>query len=211
MEIGAAYLDRSMRGWIFNTASKNHWRVPEWYELRDLVQDGYTCFYKCARRYTWLSTKPEPSPEERRHFMALVQTTFINHITNLSIKRTANSEEVVFARTGTLDNGDSLDYDRITPLIDEDASLRVALNQAPQEIRALFELLARDGASAVKYLRTRLRKRTVSGEVRYQLGHRKLRETPNEHYCRRLGLDASKVDLLELLRKTLGLDDAESV
>lgn len=202
-----AYFDQSLRGWIFNHARQNYWRVASWMSLDDLVQDGFLCFAKCARRYTFLTVKNHPLPEDRKQFMALVQSAFANHITNLANRRTATKDEITFSQLVAEDQVDD-DLSYMLPSQPEEATLGALLAQAPSEIKALFELLARDGSSAAGYLRTRLRKRVDRvGNERFQLGHRKLRETTNEHYCRRLGLDESKIDLVSRLRQLLGLED----
>src|SRR3974390_506351 len=86
------YLDRAMRGWIINHAKRQYWRVAAWYDLADLIQDGFLCYYKCKARYTNLTFLNHPLPEDKRRFMSLVQRAFANHITNLANRRTETPE-----------------------------------------------------------------------------------------------------------------------
>lgn len=62
-------------GWIHNHAAKNFWRVAEWYELDDLISDGMMLAYKCRERYGEPGVDLDPP-----HFMALVKSSFHNHI-----------------------------------------------------------------------------------------------------------------------------------
>jgi len=75
-------LPYSVVGWIKNHAAKNYWRVAAHYDLEDLVQDGLMCAYKCKARYG-VSGVDIDAP----HFMALVKTSFHNHIGDLLRRR----------------------------------------------------------------------------------------------------------------------------
>jgi hypothetical protein len=130
---GDPLLDRTMRGWIYKTAVKNYWRVASWYDLADLVQDGYLCYAKCRSKY--FQNKDNLTEDERRRwFMSLVQTTFINHITDLAWKRTRTLERS-FAK---------LDIDGIDTPVEVGMDLMVALKQAPKEIKELLHILISD-------------------------------------------------------------------
>src|ERR1700730_17047043 len=84
-------MDRSMSGWIVYTARQNYWRVMRWYDLSDLIQDGYLAFAKCKARYGHLFSNP-PTHDERKWFMALVKTTYSNHIYDLAMAKTRCTE-----------------------------------------------------------------------------------------------------------------------
>src|ERR1017187_5465900 len=97
------YYDSGLEGWIKNTAFREHWRLRTWYSMEDLVQDGYICYCKCRNRYTMNPPSPEhqdlntdtPNDAQRKHFMALVQRTFFNHIMTLSSKFTMCTENTL--------------------------------------------------------------------------------------------------------------------
>lgn len=74
------FLDQGARQWIYKTACKNLWRVSTFYELDDLIQDGFMCFALCREKYS-------QRVENSKHFMSLLQTVFRNHITDLSNDR----------------------------------------------------------------------------------------------------------------------------
>ena len=82
-----AYLDAGMKGWIVNTAKKEFWKVAEWYEFQDLVQDGYLCYYKCRKRLHGRLLVKTPTKDQRREVQAYVKTAFLNHISTLATKR----------------------------------------------------------------------------------------------------------------------------
>lgn len=199
------FLDKAMRGWIFNTARKNYWRVSSWIEFEDLVADGYLCYYKCRNRYTLLTDKADPLPEDKKRFMGLVQAAFSNHITNLANRRTAVNETALSACFDEDTSAEQLD--KLAPPQFEEATLRVLLATAPKEVVALLELLLKDGRDTVPYARTRIRRVTTAVGERVRLMRRGRRESPNEHYCRRLGLDYRTVDIISLVRSHLGYDD----
>lgn len=73
-------LDRPLVRWIYSTARKHYWRVAHWYELEDLIQDGMLIYSKCHQRYAKVAAN-------QQHFMALVQTAFMRHITTLARAR----------------------------------------------------------------------------------------------------------------------------
>lgn len=193
------FLDAAMRGWIVNFSKDNFWRVEQWYEFEDLVQDGYMCYAKCRQYYNHISNLRHPGQSERRQFMRLVQTTFTNHIHKLANRRT-RGQELIFSQY--MDD-EVVGLEAVLPALPEEATMRCLLASAPREIVDLVALLAKEGVDAVKFVRSNLRWREDGRRLRKY--RRRLRETTNEHYCRRLGLDARTVDLLGMLKSHLGL------
>ena len=88
------YLDDYLQNWIVFKANKELWRMQTWYTLADLIQDGYMCYAKCARRYQPKMPK-KPSQGDKKWFMALVQTTFHNHIMTLSATAARTKEDCI--------------------------------------------------------------------------------------------------------------------
>lgn len=173
------YLDEGMRGYIFKTAKKNLYRIAG-YELEDLVQEGYACYYKCRMRYVGRPPAPNhtalpftnPTKLERRHFMSIVKTAFHNSISTLATKCPSGVEFVV----SDLVPPDRLQeeyWDSVIPLAGEEVSVYMLIQTAPREIKQLLQLLVVDAVS-------------LSYE-RFGKWHRK-RETNNQRYCRLLGL-----------------------
>lgn len=89
------YLDEGLKRWIYRTAHRNYWRVSRWYDLDDLIQDGFLCYQKCAHKYRRLQRKRKPRKDDRRNFMALVKRAYENHIHDLASKRTVQKEYAV--------------------------------------------------------------------------------------------------------------------
>lgn len=193
------FYDAGMRGWLYNTAKANYWRVAEWYELTDLISDGILCYYKCYRAYPFLTIKLHPSQDDKRRFMALVRSAFINHITTLAQKRTAVHERP-FSQSMAAEESEEAYLNSLLPAQPEEANFAVMLSNAPAEIKQLMQLLLGDGVAGFDYLRTRLRKVQLPTGPRIKLGRRRLRETTNAYYCRQLGLDPDKVDLPSMVR-----------
>lgn len=177
------YLDAGMRGWIVTTARKNHRRIAN-YDVEDLIQEGYACYYKCRDRYVGKRPRmgrtglcrflPVNNPDRTalRHFQALVKTTFSNHITTLVIKQPSGWELPV-SSLGREDQSFEAIWDTIIPPADEVASATVLLQNAPGEIKQLFQLLIDDALELTGYRRLGRRKHSA-------------RETTNEYYCRLL-------------------------
>lgn len=121
-------LDTGMRGWLVNTAKKNLWRVPPWYVLEDLVQEGYICYSNCNVKYG--------RELKLKHFMALVKVSFINHIHDLANLKTRNISELVV-------DPESAILFRIEP---EEATFFTLLKQLPRELQELINILLNDAS-----------------------------------------------------------------
>ncbi len=178
-----AYLDRGLRGWIVNTARAQHWRMASWYTKEDLVQDGYICYVKCWNHYRELFDVPNPTKAQQRHFMSLVQTSFLRHITTLSSKSSLGKEIPVSSfefpnqREDAYQSLDST-FDKWMPLEHEQASLACTLAKLPTELAEALDRLIQDGFDGGKYLRKKLDKQTS----------RKLRETTDQYWTRVSGV-----------------------
>jgi hypothetical protein len=187
------YLDEGVVGWINKTARKEYWRVSRWYDLADLIQDGYVCYYNCRNRYTLTSpTKPghqalnvfgvdgRPNKDQRKHFMALVKVSFYNHIMTLSSRFAANTETPE-CDLATADG--PADIESLAAAVPEEMSVMTALLNAPTEIGEAIAKLLNDGVEGGSYLRSRLRRR----DGRVTKARRALRETTSERLARVLG------------------------
>ncbi len=198
------YLDAGMKGFIVNTAKKEFWKVASYYEFADLVQDGYLCYYRCRAAYIGKQKfdcfgkpcrflpKTNPDRIAQRHFMALVGRAFYNHISTLATKRMRVHEQPLahldFKSHGEWTSDDHAQtWDKLLPPQLEEASIYTLLVNAPAEIKQLAQLLVRDGLDLLKFERKRVHRRL-------------LRETTNEFYCRLLGVDATKRNLVEELK-----------
>jgi hypothetical protein len=186
------YFDAGLQGWIKNKARQEYWRVSRWYELGDLIQDGYICYLKCRNKYALNPPDPgamplntgSPTQEQRRHFMALVKTTFFNHIMTLSSEFAASAIEDNISNSGLSGpDGQPATIEDLLPPYHEEASAILAVLSAPAEISDAIQKLINDGAEGGKYLRSRLRR---NGN-RVTRGRRALRETTSEHLARVLG------------------------
>lgn len=183
------YFDAGVQGWIRNTARRELWRMAGWYELDDLANDGYVCYCKCRDRYTQGPPEPghqalntdTPNDKQRRHFMALVQRAFFNHIMTLSSKFAASCEDPVSGLA--VEDGEPPSLENLMPPQMEEASVLMAVLQAPTEIGEAIAKLINDSIDGGNYLRSRLRERTG----RVIRGRRALRETTDERLARVVG------------------------
>lgn len=182
------YFDEGMRLWIIQTARSNHWRVASWCDLEDLIQDGYLCYCKCAAKYPFLMSRHRPSREDKRHFMALLQVSYLHHITDLANDKTESPKEYCVSQLGSAEEGADI-WEHISPRTEAEVFFNLLLEKAPKEVRALIDLLIGDVTRAVSYRR--------EGGVR---------ETSNEYYCRLLRLDPEKFDLITLTKNHFQLE-----
>lgn len=192
MRVDAArtqYLDEGMQKWIYVTANRNYWRVPRWYGIEDLVSDGFACYYKCLAHYGRLARKRQPRKDDRRHFMSLVRTTFLRHITNLANERTATPERPVCDMHRADETAETW-LERNGPISGAVADFSVIFERAPREIRTLLRAFADDAAEGIAYARKRLEK---TGLLQ--------RETTNERLCRLAEANPKTVDMVEFVRQ----------
>jgi len=187
------FLDDGLRGWLSNTARKEHWRMALWYSLDDLEQDGYLCYMKCVRAYPQISGIENPTHGERKWFMALVQTAYRNHIMTLAGKFAIGKEETVPDVASTDERGGSLE--ELMPPASEVASILLTLKNAPAEIRDAIDKLLQDGLDGGEYLRSQL----YRDGTRLRRSRRPRRETTKDYFERVTGV----VDLPNKLREYL--------
>lgn len=72
-------MNESQRRWLVKVARSQFWRVAPWYELDDLIQDGFLCYAKVLRKY--------PRIHNPAHLGKLFQVTYQNHIHTLANRR----------------------------------------------------------------------------------------------------------------------------
>lgn len=196
------YFDEGMQGWILKTARKEYWRMASWYELEDLIQDGFLCYIKCRNAYTLKPPKPgtqplnttTPNKDQRRHFMSLVQTAYRNHIMTLASKFAGGLEEPTPNTLEGDERGNNLE--ELLPPQPEEASLFLALANAPAELKDVIDRILKDGLDGGDYLCSRLYR---DGNRTRRMRH-KVRETTAEYWERVLGQPDLPQKLAEYLR-----------
>jgi hypothetical protein len=148
------YLDAGMRGWIVNFANANHWRVKDWYELDDLIQDGYLCYAKVRnhRNYVSLTIKKHPSDDDRRNFMALVKVAFENHVKTLAANHSLQRVEHTISQMGySEDESTEATLERHLPADTGLGNLAILLKKAPDELTAVVNALINDSTRFMRY------------------------------------------------------------
>jgi DNA-directed RNA polymerase specialized sigma24 family protein len=171
-------LDRRMRGWIVNTAKKQYWRVAAWYDLEDLVQEGFVCAMICQQRYSHIRSQ--------RHFMALVQTTFINHIHTLAKQRTRQLDVPISSEVAERVRDPAEHLVKLAGGEEGDQVSLTLLGQLPIELKMLLHRLQTD-ARLIPMLMHKDR----------------TRETTNEWLCRLIGLPET-IDLELIFHEHFG-------
>lgn len=159
-------LDQDMRRWINHTARKNFWKVAGLMDLDDLIQEGFFCYAKCNDRY--------PRNIAQRHFMALVKTTFENHIRTISAARHKKVDwpfdSGALLKKPSPKQLAKIELETAEP---EEQTFTTALNQLPSELRNLIRILMEDAKSIPMLTQPR-------------------RETRNEWLCRLAGISSER-------------------
>lgn len=170
-------MDRGARAWLIVVAVDNFWRVAKWYELPDLIQDGYMVWARVVKKYEVDAGRVRSRP----HLMRLFKTAYLNHINDLSNAKTRALLEVL---VGDL-VGDVDDPWDVVGAICPDAEMQSCIAEAPAIIgRVLSRLITCDGRA----LRS-LHRVAADGT----------RGTLNSRLCRMAGVDPD-IDLVGELR-----------
>lgn len=177
-------LDAGVRGLVVNMAKKNFWRVANWYEIDDLIQDGYMCWAKVRQAY--------PKIKNIKHLTALFKTTFSRYIIDLSNKKREGEELVISQFIDERSNG-IREWESLLGVTDEVGTASILLHSMPSELKELWRYLTSESGRA----ELRGRYQTVRG----------VRETTNQFLCRVLGLDSETVNL-EAMAKQHFLSDS---
>jgi hypothetical protein len=140
-------MDKGVRGWIYTTAKENYWRVNDFYELDDLIQDGYLKYEYIRIRY--------PNAKNQKHLMGLFKRAYTNHIHDLSRKRTMVRKHMV--------TESDLEYPlTVGRVVNPDTSPAIAL--LPPDVRALFHALMTDPRAKARLRRRLDRTRQTTNE-----------------------------------------------
>lgn len=179
-------MDDGAHAWLITVAADHFWRVPKWYEFDDLIQDGYTCWYRCVQKYETDTGRVR----SRAHLMRLFKTSFLNHIHDLSKNCTVARCEVLVEDIAPQD--DSLFADAWDALgVPSDLSdYRRMIAEAPAKLRPLLEALMITSPSP-------------SLRARYRVNPDGTRDTLNRRLCRLIKADPSTRDLVFELRTFL--------
>lgn len=168
--------DRGATIWLKNTAKQHFWRVVSWYELGDLIQDGYLSWFIVQDRY--------PGLHYPGHIMRLFQVTYLNRIHDLSKRRTRNEPEVSFHR------------------FSEEAVEQIS-NMLPCEFADLLATMAEMRPDLAECVRQLISNPKFSKPYRVKLGEG--RETLNDRLCKVLQVDPEANDLAGELRQALAV------
>lgn len=141
-------MDVGARGWILKTAKQNYWRVKDFYELDDLVQDGFLKFEHVRNRY--------PNVTSKANLMALFKRAYTNHIHDLARRKA----KVRACFDNECDLGFSMERLRYTMM--PNTSPTIALLRP--ELRALFKALLTDPRAAEKLARKLDRTRQTTND-----------------------------------------------
>ncbi len=169
-------MDEGAKRWMFKYTWANYWRVSSWYDLDDLVQEGYECWWYVAYHY--------PNVKDRPHLMRLFKLTLASRIHDLSKKKT-KQPDLPFANCIRAEETETTFIERHDVGVDD----LCGLAHAPKAISdAILSLIRK-----AEKLRNPSR--------RYSNGKR---QTTNEKLCALVGCDPSMIDLVAEIKHYLG-------
>jgi hypothetical protein len=143
-------IDHSAERWLSQYAMRNLWRVSDWYELDDLIQEGLLYWH-------WVATYYQDTVHDRPHMMRLFQATYRNRIHALALERTrrlTNWRGSMVREDHTLDQ-EQWEYQQFSDHGEQAAGIELAglLAHAPEPVRCLLAFLARnDGPARLRSL-----------------------------------------------------------
>lgn len=132
-------MDDAVLAWMTRTAQSNLWRVRNYCELDDLLQDGAICWIRVVRFYPGTTMA---------HRFGLFQTTYMRHLHDLA--RRSSRRRFVFAADVATARGTSeiSVYDAALGVDEERATLYTKLQQAPEVVRAFVSTVLTDEGCA---------------------------------------------------------------
>lgn len=195
--------------YIHATARRHMWKMNHYYDLEDLIQDGFLCWYKVCDKYA-------DDVDRSKHLMALFKTTFLNHIHRVAaINKT---DRVVYGR-GSYNEGMRRSFTRVESRLGDTLSRgQQALHKQNSEnfaleridaLRSLSEIdLDMVIAEAPALVQMALRYLVSDeGAERLRKPFRILsdgtKETMNDRLCRIFDLDPSDFNITAEIRNYL--------
>jgi len=183
-----------IEGYVINFLQKNYWRVKNYFDYEDAVQEARYTFTLLLRRME----RNNSLIENAKHLMSLFKSAWTRHFHTLSNRDT---KRIDFA----ISNYTTEDHDDwILDSINLDASshnlgyLEVVIDQAPKEVRQVLNLLL----TAPK---------EMLGMAVESWGNNNKRNSTitNEFLCRMLGYNHKEIDLIKNVRNYLLTDQTQ--
>jgi hypothetical protein len=114
-----------IEGYVVNFLKKNFWRVSEYMEYQDCLQEAHCVFLRLKRKYG--------NMDSPRHFMALYKVSWINEFNDLSTS--ANKYKTRYC---LLEENEE-EIDQVEQ--DNDGRLSIMMEQAPSDVKIVLQLM----------------------------------------------------------------------
>lgn len=121
-----------IRNWASKIIRENKWRYDPIHDHADLLQDAYVKFLMLKETY--------PRVIQPQHFMSLYKRALVNQLCDEANKNISRKE--TFIQT---ESDPDILADEVVKELDNEGYLIILLNEAPADIRAVFELFNDDG------------------------------------------------------------------
>lgn len=119
----------AVENWAKKYAAANEWRTLPVHDRADLVQDAFTIYLDCSRRYWYEGNE--------KRFMALFMRSFVNEVNDLSNERTDEATtETQLALAGGMET-----FEQGSPEIPD----ALSLEDAPNIVRKLVDAFEDQG------------------------------------------------------------------
>ena len=168
--------DQGARNWLYKYARKQLWRVSDWMDYDDLVQDGYEAYFETRRRY--------PDAVDPPHIMTLFQLVFRSHIENMVKRRGKQIDASIVDRFQDKIFDDETVSMQWEPSVESEFDLHALILMAPKAVREVLALFTDEKS------RKELQKPYEGRETKGQI---------NKRFCELLGKNPEKVNLVEKL------------
>lgn len=171
-------MDEVARRWLYKTAKKNYWRVAAWYDLDDLIQDGYMWWVSRVKKYPHITDPP--------HMMLMFQLRYIQHLHELSNKKTKQN----FESTASSLMSEHNDKNPLEAASDETDTIENYISEAPEAISRVLKSLWDESNKTLRSV--------------YRIHRDGSRETLNERFCKLAGVQG--INMVEAVHSHLMVD-----
>lgn len=181
-------MDAGAKGWLVMQAQRHYWRVADYMEFDDLLQEGIYIWYRVAREYEGYTGRVQT----RARLMQAYKRSLLNYFNHLSNIATRAKNEIL--AEDVIPDG---------PAISMPNEIWDHLGQ--QRNVAEYELMVAEAPRAIRYV---LRKLFEEGRApgwasQYRIYPDGTRETLNSKLCRLVGVDPERIDIATPLRSYL--------
>jgi len=176
-----------IEGFVINYLKRNYWRVSALWTYEDAFSEAQVLFYDLYNRYV-----THGKVDNIKWFMTLYKKSFINLIHSQSVKDSTYRETIIPINTFVTSDSELAELESrlfgIEPSSEKSVTLKLLIEQAPNEIKTLVSVIAKAPAELLDSLTSTWKKRGK----KIPFG--------NEMLCALIGVDPKKVNIIKLMK-----------